>query len=157
LVEPSAESRIAQPAPDMRRVQSTINGAWIAAAGVITTLEDLARLMRFQLGMGPESVLSHKALESSYRLVVPSDADLRYGDGVGYAASRNADGDLVALGHGGSSRYITSYAFDRSEKSGIIVMTSDQAGNYKKVVREALKILNPASPGGSGLPPLERH
>jgi CubicO group peptidase (beta-lactamase class C family) len=156
-VEPLAASRIAQPAPDMPRVQSTVDGAWIAAAGVITTVEDLAKLMRFQLGMGPESVLSHKALESSYRLVVPSDADLRYGDGVGYAASRNADGNLAALGHGGSSRYITSYEFDRSAKSGIIVLTSDQTSNYKALVREALKILNPTSLGGSGLQPLERH
>ncbi len=35
--------------------------------------------------------------------------------------------------------------------------TSRQANSYKMLVREALKILNPTSPGGSGLQPLEKH
>ena len=42
-------------------------------------MEDMVKLMRFQIGLGPETVLSYKALEDSFRLVVPSDGNLAYG------------------------------------------------------------------------------
>jgi hypothetical protein len=98
------------------------------------------------------------ALEDSFRLVVPSDGDLRYGDGIGFSASRNPDGDLVALGHGGRTwYYIAPYEFDRTEQSGILVLTTHQTDEYKPLARRALKIPYPHSAGGTALRPTEEH
>jgi hypothetical protein len=116
--------------------------------------------MRFQLGYGPNSVLSAESLESAFLGIVPSDADLLYGDGIGFSAARNGDGYLVALGHGGLRRgYVASYEFDRSTKTGVIVLSSSSAGkaDYKPLVRRVLSMLNPESRGGTGAPLQENH
>lgn len=76
----------------------------LPAGGLFSTLRDLAKLMRFQLGGGPETVLSLKTLEASFGGLVASDGDLHCGDGIGFAAARNADSQLTALEHGGLRR-----------------------------------------------------
>jgi CubicO group peptidase (beta-lactamase class C family) len=156
-IGPDATSRFAYASADMSRLQSTEHAGRLPAFGVFSTLEDLVKLMQFQLGLGPESVLSHKTLEESFRLVVPSDGNLRYGDGMGYAAARNPEGSLVALGHGGHSRYIASYEYDRTQRSGIIVLTTHLTDEYKPLVRRSLQILHPSSTGGTALKPTEEH
>ena len=40
----------------------------LPAAGLVSSVPDLAKLMRFQLGYGPEAVLSQTALQASYQL-----------------------------------------------------------------------------------------
>jgi CubicO group peptidase (beta-lactamase class C family) len=157
-IDQGTASRFAFAAHGMPALPSWRKHPLLPAAGLFTTVDDLAKLMQFQLGLGPEAVLSHKALEQSLRLVVPSDGDLRYGDGVGYSAVRNSDGDLVALGHGGETLgYIASYEYDRAKQSGVIVLTSHRTNEYKPLVRKALKLLNPGSDGGTGLNPTEEH
>ena len=49
--------------------------------------------------------------------------------------------------------------FDRSTKTGVIVLSSSSGGNaeYKPLVRKILSMLNPASRGGSGEPLQETH
>lgn len=130
----------------------------LPAGGLFSTVDDLAKLMRFEFGLGPETVLTHAKLLESFRLVVPSDGDLRYGDGIGYSAVRNEDSDLVALGHGGQTwNYIASFEYDRAHQSGIILLTSDHTNAYKPLVRKGLKILNAKSTGGTGMQPGEEH
>lgn len=130
----------------------------VPAGSLLSTLGDLTKLMRFQLGAGPESVLSREALLDSYQLLVPSDGNLRYGDGVGFAVVRNDDSNLAALGHGGSlSGYAASYEFDRSTQCGVILLTNFGASSYKPLVRKALKVLHPTSSGGTGLRGAEVH
>jgi hypothetical protein len=117
--------------------------------------------MLFQLGAGPNTVLSPQTLEDSFQTIVPSDGDLRYGDGVGFAAVRNADSHLTALGHGGLRRvgFVASYEFDRSTRTGVILLTNTSYGraNYKALVRRILALLHPESLGGTGLAPTEEH
>lgn len=85
----------------------------------------------------------------------------RYGDGVGFAAVRDEDSKLVALGLGGSDAdgFISSYEFDRTTMTGIVVLANTDKGvaNYKKMVRKILAVMNPNSPGGSGLKDVEEH
>lgn len=92
---------------------------------------------------------------------MPSDGDLRYGDGVGFAAARNPDSKLTALGHGGLRRagFVSSYEFDRSTKTGVILLTNTSYGraNYKPLVRRMLLLLHPNSHEGTGLPTAEEH
>ena len=130
----------------------------LPAAGAFSTMEDLVRLMRFQMGMGPQTVLSNAALEDSFRLVVPSDGNLAYGDGIGFAAVRNTDSDLVSIGHGGRTWFFSgSYQFDRSTKAGIIVLTTHVNDEFKPLVRQSLKEIHPESHGGTGLETEEHH
>jgi CubicO group peptidase (beta-lactamase class C family) len=156
-ISPDSVSRFAMTT-HMPALPSWRKDPALPAGGLFSTVDDLAKLMRFEFGLGPEAVLLHKALLQSFRLVVPSDGDLLYGDGIGYAAVRNADSDLVALGHGGETwNYIASFEYDRARQSGIIILTSDHTNAYKPFVRGGLKILNSKSTGGTGIKPTEEH
>lgn len=142
------------------RAENSIQDFSLPAGGLLSTLDDLAKLMRFQLGSGPDTVISRDTLRASYQMVVPSDADLRYGDGVGFAAVRNADGQLTALGHGGLlNGFAASYEFDLATQTGIILLTNTSYGraDYKKLARRILALLHPSSSGGSGVSPTENH
>jgi CubicO group peptidase (beta-lactamase class C family) len=131
-----------------------------SAGGLLSTLEDLAKLMHFQLGLGPNSVLPLSSLQASYQMIVPSDGDLRYGDGIGFSAARDLDSQLTALGHGGSIRgFVTSYEFDLSTQSGVILLANSSGGRatYKPLVRKILALLHSKSSGGTGQPATEVH
>ena len=146
--------------PDFPQQQNGHEGYWTPAGGLLSTVPDLAKLMRFQLGYGPNLVLSAESLKSAFSGIVASDADLLYGDGIGFSAVRNGDGYLVALGHGGLRRgHVASYEFDRSTKTGVIVLSSTSGGSadYKPLVRRVLSMLNPDSRGGTGEPLQEAH
>jgi CubicO group peptidase (beta-lactamase class C family) len=166
-VTPEIERRIARgyflgdPNPLPATVQNSDRDPQLPAGGLLSTLGDMVRLMRFQLGGGPNTVLSAKTLDNSFQTIVPSDGDLRYGDGVGFSAVRNADSPLTALGHGGLRRvgFVASYEFDRSAQTGVILLTNTSYGraNYKVLVRRILALLHPESPGGTGVAPTEEH
>jgi len=55
--------------------------------------------------------------------------------------------------------FVTSYEFDGAARAGVILLANTYAGraNYKVMVRRILALLNPNSPGGSGLAELEQH
>jgi len=131
------------------------------AASLFTDVGDLAKLMRFQMLGGNERVLSDKALQASYQLLVPTTANLQYGDGVGFAVVRDPDAKLSAVGHGGSGPeyFVSSYEFDGTSKTGVILLANTIHGraSYKPLVRRILALLNPASPGGGGQPEFEQH
>lgn len=131
------------------------------ATDLKTTLPDMVRLMRFQMLGDNERVLKKTTLLASYQLLVPTDALMRYGDGVGFAAVRNEDSKLVALGHGGSDAdgFISSYEFDGATQAGIVVLANTYKGtaNYKRMTRQILAVMNPDSAGGSGLKDFEEH
>ncbi|HEU4602933.1 MAG TPA: serine hydrolase domain-containing protein [Steroidobacteraceae bacterium] len=131
------------------------------AAGLLTTVGDLAKLMQFQLAGGAPRVLSDEMRKASYQLLVASDGDLKYGDGVGFAAVRDTGSHLTALGHGGAfpDGFVASYEFDLPSQTGVILLANTYGGraNYKPLMRKILFLLNPASSGGTGLPALEEH
>jgi len=140
--------------------QNANSGYFTPVGGLFSTVSDLAKLMLFQLGYGPSSVLKTETLESAFTGLVASDADLLYGDSVGFSAVRNEHGYLIALGHGGLRwGFTSSYEFDRSTKTGLIVLSSTSGGKaeYKQLVRRTLSRLHPESRGGTGEPPHESH
>ena len=126
-----------------------------------TNVRDMVRLMSFQMYGNNERVLTQSALFDSYQLLLPTDASMRYGDGVGFAAVRDEDTQLVALGHGGTDAdgFVSSYEFDGTTKTGVVLLANTDRGhaNYKRMVRKILAIMNPHSPGGSGLKDSEEH
>ena len=54
-------------------------GYWTPVGGFFSTVPDLAKLMRFRMGYGPNLVLQIATLESSFHLLVALDADLLCG------------------------------------------------------------------------------
>jgi CubicO group peptidase (beta-lactamase class C family) len=166
-VPASMEQRLvfgyALDAPDANpeRAPNSATMILLPAAGLLSTVGDLAKLMHFQMSGGLPQVLSDAALKSSYQLLVPSDADLRYGDGVGFAAVRDADSHLTAIGHGGAfpDGFTASYEFDAATRTGVVLLANTYGGHakYKVLARNILALLNPASSGGTGSPPLEEH
>jgi hypothetical protein len=49
--------------------------------------------------------------------------------------------------------------YDGTTKTGVVLMANADQGraNYKRMVRKILAIMNPDSPGGSGLKDAEEH
>lgn len=140
--------------------QNANGGYFTPVGGLLSTVSDLSKLMLFQLGYGPNSVLKTETLKSAFTGLVASDADLLYGDSVGFSAVRNENGYLVAVGHGGLRwGFTSSYEFDRSAKIGLIVLSSTSGGKaeYKPLVRRTLSMLNRNSRGGTGEPLHESH
>ena len=154
----ASSKRFAYGSEAVVRLPSWKKHIMLPAAGAFSTVVDLVKLMRFQMGFGPETVLSDEALEDSFRLVVPSDGNLEYGDAIGFAAVRNSDSDLVSIGHGGRTWFFSgSYQFDRASKAGIIVLTTHGTDEFKPIIRRSLKKMHPDSRGGIGFEPQERH
>ena len=52
--------------PDFPQHQNGHEGYWTPAGGLLSTVPDLAKLMRFQLGYGPKFVLSAESLKSAF-------------------------------------------------------------------------------------------
>ena len=96
-------------------------GYKVPNGAMYTTVGDLAKFVSFELGEGPESVLSKKALRENFSRVNSATGNLTSGYGIGFRLSRH--GNLVVYGHGGGvSGYSASALFDRVSKTGIIVL-----------------------------------
>ncbi|HLJ89821.1 MAG TPA: serine hydrolase domain-containing protein [Candidatus Angelobacter sp.] len=151
--------RLDVPADTPQR-QNTEFGYLFPAGGLYSSIKDLAKFMMFELGHGPDSVLSGESLERAFTGMVVSDANLVYGDGIPFSAVRNEDSTFVAVGHGGLRLGFTSYlGIDRSTDTGIILLSNMSGGkaDYKPLCRRILSMLNPRSRGGTGRAPSESH
>jgi CubicO group peptidase (beta-lactamase class C family) len=145
---------------DTPQRQNTEFGYLFPAGGLYSSVNDLAKFILFELGDGPDSVLSKECLERAFTGVVVSDANFVYGDGIQFSAARNEDSAFVAVGHGGLRVGFTSYVgMDRSTGTGIILLSNTSGGNadYKPLCRRILSMLNPRSRGGTGQAPSESH
>lgn len=125
-------------------------GYKVPNGAIYTTVDDLARFVAFELGEGPESVLSRTALADNYSRVNSSSGDLTSGYGVGFQLSRH--GDRVYVGHGGSVAGYTAQAWlHRPSKIGVIALRNAGGGKFdlSELTFRALAELT-AQPGGSG-------
>ena len=97
--------------------------------GLYSTVGDLARWVSFQLGNGPDSVLSRKVLDESFDRLSWDSARASYGYGIGVSLLRR--GRLAAFGHGGDvAGYIAEVRFDRKAQTGVIVLRSANGGRF---------------------------
>ena len=74
-------------------------GYKVPNGAVFTTVSDMARFVSFEMGYGPESVLSKTVLLESQAQMFWAQEDAAMGYGIGLMLVRR--GDVVALGHGG--------------------------------------------------------
>jgi CubicO group peptidase (beta-lactamase class C family) len=101
------------------------NGWRVPNAGLFSTLDDLVHFVAFQMGEGPETVLSKKALENNFERLGSAYSNFAYGYGIGFQARRI--GNFTALGHDGSGAgYQCSVWFDPKTRLGMITLTTRQ-------------------------------
>jgi CubicO group peptidase (beta-lactamase class C family) len=115
-------------------------GYKVPNGALYTTAGDLAKFLAFELGHGPDTVLSVKARDENYSRLSSASGDLDSGYGVGFQATRR--GTHVFLGHGGSvAGYNAAAHIHRPSQTGVIVFRNVGGG--------------PVSAGGLALRSLE--
>jgi CubicO group peptidase (beta-lactamase class C family) len=104
----------------------------------MSTVTDLARFISFELGEGPW-IIKKETQEGNFTRVHHIDGALTSGYGVGFQALRR--GTLVVLGHGGSTAgFRASALFDRTSKTGVIVMRNSDLAAAGLAIRALEKI-----------------
>lgn len=103
-------------------------GYRVPNGAILSTITDLAKFVAWELGDGPQGVLKKDTQEANYRRVYSATSgnaapqvQMTDGYGLGFQATRR--GDVVMLGHGGSTAgYHASLLFHRPTKIGVIVL-----------------------------------
>jgi CubicO group peptidase (beta-lactamase class C family) len=112
---PAAASRTAPDRELDGRGYRVPNGA------LFSTINDLAKFVSWELGEGPAGVLAKDAQDANYARAFFSNAAMTSGYGVGFQISRR--GDIVMLGHGGSTAgYHASALVHRPSRLGVVVL-----------------------------------
>jgi CubicO group peptidase (beta-lactamase class C family) len=104
-------------------------GYKLPVGGIYTTGADLAKLVAFLMGNGPEQVLRRATLETASRSLITVDRNMGEGYGTGFQLFTN--GDVVLQGHGGGMPgYRALQVFDRQSKTGFFVLRSALGGRF---------------------------
>jgi CubicO group peptidase (beta-lactamase class C family) len=102
-------------------------GYKVPNGAIFTTVDDLARFVAFELGLGPDNVLPKAVLDDAFGGLVASDRALRLGYGLGFIAM-SRDG-YSYLGHnGGVAGYSAAMYYDRAWKLGVVVFRNVDGG-----------------------------
>ena len=123
-------------------------GYKVPNGAIYTTVEDLARFISLELGEGPAIVLKKESIEASFTRGAMMESDLNSGYGLGFEVYRR--GDLAIFGHGGGvAGYQAGALFDRSSRTGIIVLRNVSGGAFDiaELCMQSVTILARASQG----------
>jgi len=102
-------------------------GYKVPNGAIFTTVDDLARFVAFELGRGPDSVVTRSMLDEAFGGLVATDRLLETGYGLGFMAM-SRDG-YSYLGHSGSvAGYRAAMYYDRPRKLGVIVFRNVGGG-----------------------------
>jgi len=123
-------------------------GYKVPNGAIYSTVADLARFLAFELGEGPESVLSRKTLQDNLIRTNSSLMDLRSGYGIGFMVNRR--GDFIFYGHAGNvAGYNAAVYFERSAKTGVVVLRNVNGGKLNVgLLAERLLMMFAALPQG---------
>jgi CubicO group peptidase (beta-lactamase class C family) len=104
-------------------------GYRVPNGALFSTVNDLARFVRWELGHLRAPVIAQKTQEDNYGRVYASNNTLTGGYGIGFQVIRRPDGS--ALGHGGSTAgYRASALFNRQLDIGVIVLRNAEGGSF---------------------------
>lgn len=96
-------------------------GYRVPNGALFSTVNDLTKFIAWELGEGPAGILKKETQDANYARAFFSGAAMNAGYGVGFQVARR--GDVVMLGHGGSTAgYHSSALFHRQSKLGVIVL-----------------------------------
>jgi CubicO group peptidase (beta-lactamase class C family) len=103
-------------------------GYGVPAGGLYSTVGDVAKLVSFQLGFGPDTVLRAATIARRNAVPIASPPNLTFGYGLGVQAMRW--GDTTAVGHSANTAgYTAQTAYDLVRNYGVIVLRSAGGGN----------------------------
>jgi D-alanyl-D-alanine carboxypeptidase len=127
------------PEPSAKELKNG-RGYKVPNGALFTTVADLARLVSFELGNGPDKVLPRDVLEEHQARVYSSGVSLGSGFGIGFSLIRS--GDLVIAGHGGSvAGFVAGAYFHRASQTGLVYFRNYGQGLRDNVVFDAFRIL----------------
>jgi CubicO group peptidase (beta-lactamase class C family) len=120
---------VADPKPSAVDLKNG-RGYKVPNGAVFTTLSDMARFVAFEMGYGPEIVLTRKALlESQSEMFWADDTGT---NGYGIALMLVRKGNIVALGHGGLvAGFLSGEYFDPSSHLGIIFLRNAEGHGFE--------------------------
>lgn len=127
----------------------TGRGYKVPNGAIFTTVDDLSRFVKFELGHGPASVLPSARLDTAFGGFVASSADLTSGYGLGFMAMRRQA--FTYTGHnGGVAGYGASMYFSRPAQVGVVLFRNVTGGkvNGDRLAVEILQRLVEASKNG---------
>ncbi|HKN66676.1 MAG TPA: serine hydrolase domain-containing protein [Gemmatimonadaceae bacterium] len=118
-------------------------GYKVPNGGLFSTVDDLAAFMHFEMGFGPDAVLSRASVARHFAKLDYATNDLTSGYGLGFHAIRR--GSLVALGHPGSvAGYLSAAYFDPVSHTGVIVLRNVDDAHFD-VLNVCLRVLELAA------------
>ena len=95
-------------------------GYRVPNGALFSTITDLAKFLAWEMGAGPATILKKETQDGNYNRAFFFKAGMTSGYGVGFMISRR--GDVVMLGHGGSTAgFHASALVHRRSRLGVIV------------------------------------
>jgi CubicO group peptidase (beta-lactamase class C family) len=96
-------------------------GYRVPNGALFSTVNDLAKFLAWELGEGPSGILKKETQDANYARAFFSGAGLASGYGVGFQITRR--GDIVLIGHGGSTAgYHASALVHRPTRLGVVAL-----------------------------------
>jgi len=117
-------------APSRARADAELEGRGyrVPNGALFSTVADLAKFVAWQLGSGPE-LIPRAVQDSNYGRAFFYNQALSSGYGVGFMVTRR--GDVVMLGHGGSTAgYRAAALFHRPSRLGVIMLRNAEGGSF---------------------------
>ena len=103
-------------------------GYGVPNGGLYSTVGDVAKLVAFELGFGPDTVLRAATIARRNAVPIASQPALEFGYGLGVQVNRW--GDTTEVGHSGNtSGYTAQVAYDLTRNYGVVVLRSAGGGN----------------------------
>ncbi len=104
-------------------------GYRVPNGNLFSTVNDLARFVMWELGSLQVPVLKRETQTFNYARTYSANGGMTSGYGLGFMATRR--GDLVALGHGGSTAgFRASALFDPRTNTGVVVLRNAEGGSF---------------------------
>jgi CubicO group peptidase (beta-lactamase class C family) len=104
-------------------------GYRVPNGNLFSTLHDLSRFVMWELGALQAPIIKRETQTFNYGRTYSADGAMRTGYGLGFTATRR--GELIALGHGGSTAgYRASALFHPASSTGVVVLRSAEGGSF---------------------------
>lgn len=117
--------------PDRTQPDRELDGRGyrVPNGNLFSTVNDLARFVMWEIGSLDAPIIRRETQTFHYARTYSANGTMTSGYGLGFQISRR--GDLVALGHGGSTAgYRASALFDPRTRTGVVVLRNAEGGSF---------------------------
>ena len=134
---------------DRRRPDAELDGRGyrVPNGNLFSTVTDLARFVMWELGALKAPVINPEMQTFNYARTYSANGTMSSGYGLGFQATRR--GNLVFLGHGGSTAgFRASALFEPRSRTGVVVLRNAEGGSFDagRVAQRILEQVAQAAP-----------